>query len=78
MVSPILLMKPMASQASLLDLVNRDFDPSRNSSRREQLQTPDIDDAGVVGPENAFKSISDQFLNVVSIRLGICIDFLAL
>jgi hypothetical protein len=74
MVSPILLMKPMASQASLLDLVDRDFDPSRYSSRREQLQTPDIDNAGIVGPEYAFQCVANQLLKIVSVRFGVGID----
>jgi hypothetical protein len=78
MVSPVFLMKPMASQAGLLDFLGSDLDPARLSFRREKLLTPDIDDAGIVGPENAFQRIANQLLNVVSVGLGICIYFRAL
>jgi hypothetical protein len=78
MVSPVFVTKPMASQRCLLNFLGSDLDPSRHSLRREKLQAPDINNAGIVGPENAFQRIANQLLNVVSIRLGISVDFLLL
>jgi hypothetical protein len=77
MVSPVFLMKPMASQRGLLDFLSRDLDPARLSLRREKLLTADINNSGIVGPENAFQRIANQLLNVVGVGLGICIDFRA-